>query len=82
MYDLGDFFKRFRWLGRGSWRVTGSMGPSFGGLGSAVADVLLPHRFVGAVADEVTASTRPCDRAIAGGAALRAADPLRRPGAR
>jgi len=61
--------------------VTRSTGPSFGGLGSAVADVLLPHGFVGAVADDVTASTRARDRAIAGGAALRAADPLRRPGA-
>jgi hypothetical protein len=62
--------------------VTGATNRTFAGPGSAVADVLLPHGLVGAVAVDVFATTRPCELAIPGGAALHAADPLRRPGAR
>ena len=81
MHELDDFLGQFRGLGRGSWRVTGSTDRSFAGLGLAVADALLPHGFVGAVAVDVSATTLPSELAIAGGAALLAADPLRRSGA-
>jgi hypothetical protein len=77
MYESDDFFERFQGLGRRRWRVTRATGRSF-----AVADVLLPHGLVGAVAGDVSATTLPCELAIAGGAALRTADPLRRTGTR
>jgi hypothetical protein len=57
--------------------VTRAAGRSF-----AVADALLPHGLVGAVTGEVSTPTLPYELAIAGGAALRAADPLRRAGTR
>jgi hypothetical protein len=62
--------------------VTDATARGLAGLGSAVADGLLPRGVVGAVAVDVSATTQPGELAIAGGAALRAADPLRRLGAR
>jgi hypothetical protein len=57
MYESGDFFERFRRLGRRSWRVTRAAGLSFTGLHLAVAGVLLPDTIVRAVAGQVSSTT-------------------------
>src|SRR5207244_3257836 len=66
------------------WRVTRSVdrGRLAFGLGSIVADRLLPSALVGAVLDDLAPATTPRELAITGHAARRAADPLRRPRAR
>ena len=57
-------------------------GAERGGTGTGVAGLSLPQALLGAVVVELPAAARPRELAITGGAALRAADPLRRPGAR